>query len=266
MESHKWVNALLVVCYYLIVVLPHKSFGTFLVIDVFKGMADGPEMRHYYDIRILFGATIALLLFLVYWVRLSLERDDRQKLWFYMGVNIILAALIISLLFVINTELIHFPQYAAFAILIFPFTNNYFTTLIWTTLAGGLDEAYQNYYLAPNDTRFFDWNDVVTNLVGAVFGLLLIRVYGVTNRSYPNIKHMSALYGVLVVITLVIVLHIMGILSVGPDPDYPYHLLGIELEGFWHKVPPQIEYHVIRPLEGTIIIFILWALYSRIGR
>ena len=266
MRSHKIFNIILVVVYYIAVVAPHKQFGTFLNKHILVGITKTKEMREYYNELILIAAGCVLAIYIGVFIWQSLKRTDKNKLWGYMALNVLVAILIIKTLFVINTEVVHFPQYAAFALLIFPFTSNYLSTLIWATIAGTVDEAYQNFYLAPADTGYFDWNDVVTNLVGAVFGLLILRAFGVINQGFDKLWKTSAFYGVAGLMVLVLVLHLSGVLAMGPDFEYPYQMVSKELTGFWQTVFPDITYHVILPLEGALITFGLWGLYSRIGR
>jgi len=266
MRSHRTFNIILVIIYYIAVVAPHKRFGTFLNKHILVGITKTKEMREHYNELILLAAVAVLVIYIGIFIWQSLKRADKHKLWAYMLANVVFAWLIIKTLFVINTEVVHFPQYAAFALLIFPFTRNYLSTLIWTTIAGIADEAYQNFYLAPADTGYFDWNDVVTNLVGAVFGLLLIRAFGFANQGFEKFWKTSAFYGICSLIVLVIILHLSGVLAIGPDFDYPYQLMSKELTGFWQTVFPDITYHVIMPLEGVLLTFGLWGFYSRLGR
>lgn len=273
MREHRLFNTILVIAYYIAVVAPHKRFGAFLNKYILVGIFRTKELRDYYNEIILMVAVAALLIYLAAFIYQSLKRDDRYKLWSYMVTNIILTGVIIKVLFVINTEVIHIPQYAVFALLIFPLTFNYFSTLIWATIGGAIDEAYQNFYLAPADTGYFDWNDVLTNLVGAVYGLLLLRAIGLPNKMITQWWKSSAPIAVLSIFALVGILNVSGVLSMGPDFDYPYQMLSKELTGFWEiwagqstADDPGIKYHIVRPLEGLILTFLLWSFYSRIGR
>ena len=182
-----------------------------------------------------------------------------------MSINILFAIIIINFLFVINIEVIHFPQYAAFAILIYPMIRNYNSTLIWTTIAGSIDEAYQNFYLAPKDTGYYDWNDVITNLVGGVFGLLLLKSFGVGQHVNLTWSKSSGIKGLVVVCGLVFGLWLSGFLSIYPSEISTIQLVSKELTGFWNEVPPEVVFHIVRPLEGFIITVMLFFFYSRIG-
>ena len=260
MSKRPLLNAVLVVFYYIIVVAPHKKFGTFLNQVVFNGIT-----RDQYNLYVIVGATALLSFYAIFFFNESRKRTDKRKLWFYMSINILFAIIIINFLFVINIEVIHFPQYAAFAILIYPMIRNYNSTLIWTTIAGSIDEAYQNFYLAPKDTGYYDWNDVITNLVGGVFGLLLLKSFGVGQHVNLTWSKSSGIKGLVVVCGLVFGLWLSGFLSIYPSEISTIQLVSKELTGFWNEVPPEVVFHIVRPLEGFIITVMLFFFYSRIG-
>ncbi|MFT4567020.1 MAG: glycopeptide antibiotics resistance protein [Saprospiraceae bacterium] len=265
MSKRPLLNALLVVFYYIIVVAPHKKFGTFLNTVVF----DLDNKRDQYNLYVIIGATALLALYTVFFFKGSRKRADKSKLWFYMLINILFAIIIVNFLFVVNIEVIHFAQYAAFAILIYPMIRNYNSTLMWTTIAGSIDEAYQNFYLAPNDTGYYDWNDVITNLVGGVFGLLLLKSFGVRQHVNSPWSKSSGIRAFTVMCVLVLCLWLSGYLSIYPSDSSTIQLVSKELTGFWNQVseysPPEIVFHIVRPLEGIITTVLLFLFYSRIG-
>ena len=265
--KNKLWNALILLIYYLAVVLPHKKFGAFLNGTVIKFLGinnNTPEGRQQYNVLAISIALIILIAALYYFFKALRTVTDRTKILSLMVFNILLAAIIVRFLFVVNIEFIHFPQYAVFAILIFPIIGNYQSTLIWTTLFGMLDEAYQYFYLAPKDTSYYDFNDVLTNLVGAVFGLLLLRAYKIEEFAVFRLRTSSFRYGILLIVLLIAGLHFLDILSIYPSDEHVYHIVR-ELPGsFWSKAHPNVVYHVVRPLEGTLLTIILWIFYGRL--
>ncbi len=261
MSGRPILNLFLVLLYYVLVVLPHKKFGSFLNDVVFQGIT-----RDQYNLYVAIIAFLVLGLYAWVFVKKSIQCPDKDKLWIYMLLNVFLAILIVNMLFVINIEVIHFPQYAGFALLIFPLIRSYTSTLIWTTIAGAIDEAYQNFYLAPQDTGYYDWNDVLTNLVGAVFGLLLIRSFKIEDRSHRPWYRSSGIIGLMAMFGIVGILWMMGILSIYPSETVPYQLVSKEISGFWSTVAPNVTYHIVRPVEGIVLMFLLFLVYSRIGK
>ena len=266
--GHRIASILILITYYLAVVLPHKAFGTFLNRTVVGGLGidnnsvEGRLMYNLYAMIIAFSLLLGLLYF---FIRNTRSLEDKRKIRGYMILNILLAAIIVKYLFVVNIEFIHFPQYALFAVLAFPIIGNYQSTLIWSTLAGMVDEAYQYFYLAPLDTPHYDFNDALTNLVGAVFGLLLLRSFRINEIVPFRLVKASFWYGISALIIVVVLLHSTDILSIYPSEDHNYHIVREMPRKFWSTVHPNVRYHVVRPLEGIALIIVLWISYSRIS-
>lgn len=260
MTNNRVVNIIIIICYYIVVVLPHKRFGTFLNEKIFKGLT-----RDEYNMYVITIAISVLACYGFVFLKNAFKHAERNKLCLYMATNIILAAIVINLLFVINIEVIHFPQYAVFSILLFPLIGNYTATIIWATLGGMLDEAYQYFYLAPKDTSYYDMNDVVTNLVGVMFGILLLRSLSIKEYSRFQFKKSSIWIGLGLIFLATCIAHLSGILSIYPNDDRPYHILRSWPEGFWTTVHPNVTFHVIRPIEGVILTVLLWVFFSRLS-
>jgi len=264
LSDHRIWNILIVVIYFVGVVAPHKQFGTFLNLKVFKGLTIAEYNRY-----VLAAALTALAIYGLIFIINANKRAYRKKLGFYMVANVVLAVVVVNFLFVVNIEMIHFPQYALLAILVYPLIGNYTGTLIWTTLLGVVDEAYQYFYLAPNDTSYYDFNDVVADLSGAVFGLLLLSSLAIAQKNPFNIKKSTIWYGIGCLILVIGVTHMAGLLSIYPNDARPYHLLREWPEQFWserewNKVHPIIRYHMITPLEGLVVTCLLWISFSRL--
>ena len=260
LSRRRLVNILILLSYFLAAVLPHKRFGAFLNDVIFQGIT-----RDEYNLFVLFASMIILSIFSVVFFRNSTHRNIKKRLWFYMAANVIFAVVILNMLFVINIEVIHYPQYALLAIFLFPVLGNYRSTMIWATIAGSIDEGYQYFYLAPNDTGYFDFNDVVTNTVGAAFGLVFLRSCGIVNRHTPRFYKSTAFYGLVFIIFSLAILIWSDVLSVYANDSASYHLVLQSPQKFWSVVHPNVTYHVVRPLEGIIITVLLWMFYDPIG-
>ena len=266
MAAHKLAHIVIIVVYYVSVVLPHKRFGTFLNDTVVAGLGidnNTVEGRGEYNFYAISIAAILLMFLLYFFIKNSRKLADRKTIWIYMIVNILLAYIIVEYLFVVNIEFVHFPQYAVFAILIFPLIGNYRSTMIWATLAGMIDEAYQCFYL--RDTGHYDFNDVLTNLVGVVFGLLLLRSLNVGERSKFKLWKSTFWYGLAGIALVVIGLHAADILSIYPSDEHNYHIVKKLPEQFWSKIHPNVTYHIVSPIEGLTLTCLLWIFFSKIG-
>ena len=269
LSEHRLANFVILFIYFLAVVLPHKRFGTFLnntVVGTLGIDNNTAEGRHTYNLVTLSIAAIILCLLLYVFIKNTKDAVHRNRIWGYMIANTILAIIVLQFLFVVNIEFVHYPQYAMFAILSFPLIQNYHQTLIWTTLAGTIDEAYQYFYLAPNDTPYYDMNDVITNLIGAVFGLLFLWSFNIKNGLNSRFFKSSAFYAWVALGGIIAIFCFSGILSIYPSDTTAFQLLKKWPTEFWSKVHPNVTYHITKPLEGTLIVIGLWLFYGKIGQ
>lgn len=262
LEHYKWVNLLILFVYFNVAVLPHIAVGK-LTVKVFGSMP-----RDQYNLLIAALSTTALLVYIIPVVKF-IKESKTFHLLYYLIANIIFAVLCFKIIFVINIEAIHFFQYAIFAILCYPLVKNYTLTLIYTTIAGAIDEAYQFYYLAPEKTKYYDFNDVIINLVGAVFGLILIRSLSREFRHFDFIGFLKSIHSKLLALPVIFIstLFATGLLVVNYNPENTiakYWLIREPATGFWSEVPPHIIYHAVQPLVGCIIVIFLWLFFSRL--
>lgn len=264
LSDHRWYNILLLLAYFLLVVLPHEQVGLFAT-WLFSSFS-----REQYNLIILalsIGLVVSVVFLLIKKIALH---PERSRIIFFTFSSLLLIAYSFQVLFVVNVEAIHFIQYAIFAILCFPLVRHYTRTLIWSTLAGGLDEGYQFFYLAPERTPHFDWNDIIINVVGAALGLIVLKIYQIPEeKSGFSIWHSPLFYTLLSLCIAFFVLHGTGILSIVQDPAAPTPLTLVkELPtSYWTILPkPYVKYHIVLPLEGLLSTLGLIFFYSRLNR
>ncbi len=269
LSEHRLANIVILFIYVMAVVLPHKRFATFLNNTVVGGLGidnNTAEGRQTYNLVALSIAVFILCCVLYVFIKNTKDAVYRNRIWGYMIANTILAVIVLQFLFVVNIEFVHYPQYALFAILSFPLIQNYHQTLLWTTLAGTIDEAYQYFYLAPNDTFYYDINDVITNLVGAVFGLLFLWSFNIGTERRTKFLKSSAFYAWLVLGCIMAICCFTKLLSIYPSESTEFQLLKKLPNGFWSKAHPIVTYHITQPFEGTLIVIGLWLFYVKIGK
>ncbi len=253
--NNKRINIVILLAYYLAVVLPHEQVGL-AISKLFR-----PLGRANYNLVILIGSLGLLIIVLGFLYRKILAHTDSVMLFVYFGITIGLMSIVNTILFVVNIESVHYLQYAVFAILAFPLIGNYYATLFWSTVAGAIDEAYQYFYLSPDRTDYYDFNDVITNFLGVAFGLLILKTINIYGRnSGRKFLMKSIIYPLLVLIFFFTILLTSNYLSIYPSTD-THNLVKIMPEGFWSTIPKSSEYHVVLPIEGLLILIGLFALY-----
>ena len=256
------VNVGMALVYYLLVVLPHEWVG------VQVGAWLSGLTRSQANTRILIAVFVSLALYFIPVFRGLFRAPQKWGTLFYLVATIALTVLAFNTLVILNTELIHFFQYAMMAVLMFPLCKTYGSTLFWVCLLGAIDEGYQYFYLAPERTGYYDFNDVIINTLGGVFGLILLKSQGIAfmlNKAkqwWKNPIFWTILGGILIFIAL----KVGGLLYVyPPDGDTVTPILLYAKPRppvFWSVVYPRVYYHVVQPLEGLILTSILLLFYK----
>lgn len=248
LRKHKVLNLIIVLVYYLIVVLPHEEVGKFIA-KSFSKMS-----RDEYNFVILICTLLGLGLYLIPIILNIIRKKAPSITVFYLLINVLSAVLCFKMLFVVNVEAIHFVQYGVLCLLIFPLLQSYWKTAFWCLLLGAIDEGWQYFYLAPLRTNYYDFNDVIINLVGAGFGLTFLCSFAISENDKSTFKRSKETYLSAMVILGTLILYAAGFLIRKP------------MTGFWQVVHPQVTYHVIYPIEGIIIAALLVYFYSFLGK
>ena len=263
LQQRRWLNLFFVLAFFLLVVLPHEQVGL-LIAEAFK-----KHSRDTYNFVILVVGILGLAIYSVPVVKNIFKGKHKSLKLFYLIVTLLLIILSINTLMVVNVEIIHFVQYALMAILLFPLIGNYGETLFWTTFLGAIDEAYQYFYLSPERTDYYDFNDVIINLLGGALGLILLRCLDIgIHNPFRKIHIGRPLMAIGALLVIISVLWATGILGFYPQDQHAplFLLVRVPATDFWSVVHPQVTYHVVRPLEGVIAIAVLLVFYSNLGK
>lgn len=185
----------------------------------------------------------------------------------YFALTVLLMLFSVKNLLVVHSEIIHFPQYAILALLLFPIIKNLPETLFLTIVLGLIDECYQYFVLAPQKTAYLDFNDMWLNALGGGLGILLA---GIIFPQYLNpkkkyLKLDGIIFKSLVTITTIFALFFLsGFMGYNQElhPNATYFLFKQEPKSFWTPSDFEVIYHIVRPAEGILAItFYCWILF-----
>ncbi|MCP4590380.1 MAG: hypothetical protein GY842_06535 [bacterium] len=177
------------------------------------------------------------------------------------------------LLFMINTESMHYAQYAILAVLLFPLTWRFGETVLLATLLGMVDEGYQYFHLHGDWGTYYDFNDTILNLIGAGFGVVMVHALvgramgGPRLSGYSANRMLRAPVFVVSIGALVvgILSYFVGLLWVCPTAETPSWAVVLRRGGpspdFWIHTAWGKSYHEVQPLEGTVALVLLAAVY-----
>jgi glycopeptide antibiotics resistance protein len=268
LQNHKWLNITIAIIYYLIVVTTHKKVGRLVAQNL-----DKPLGRDNYNLLVLLvGSSVLLFSVAFFYKRFknNLDIREKQKVLFSLGLLLALIIVAVNVIMVVNVEIIHIAQYCVMAILVFPLLKNFNLTMLCTTILGVIDEAYQYWYLFPEKSDYFDFNDVIINFLGVILGLIIVRSQGFKSLINNKVWYKSSFFYLVIFIIIISSLGlIFGIISTSPNLEESSALIELVRKhkpGFWRIIPPQVKFHVIRPLEFVFLIFILMGLFRKLGQ
>jgi hypothetical protein len=179
-------------------------------------------------------------------------------------------------------EAFHYPQYALLAILIArsldPGHRQRIAgrVLFWTTLAGALDELLQYLWITAPYSHYFDFNDVLVNLVAAFAGVLLYLGSAPAARRSPAGRPRWAIATALALAAAVAVLLATGRMQLAPPRDLPpggvhrddrselvlYLQRSVGQYGSWQPGPRRGAFYVLPPHQALPLIAVTAVLFT----
>lgn len=248
--------------YYLMVVLLHEEVSK---ISVY--LQKTLSIKRY---NTLISITLIISgLFLLLLILKRAKRNGKDWRWYlYLPVTAGLMVVSYHTLLVVNVESIHFFQYALLALPFYALTGSYGQSILWITLLGAIDEGYQYFFLYP-DWKYLDFNDIILNLLGGAAGLMfiLLTTSKETNRAVSHIfsGRVPLVIGLIIILTLVP--FITGLAGVtADDGDKNPHRIVLLREkppnDFWIEMKWGKRYHILSPVEGTVLTVILIGFYA----
>ena len=217
-----------------------------------------------------FGGLLVPLVAAIGWLILKNRHNQAAILLF--TIHIFLIALGYRYLVTFNIEFVHFFAYLLIALLLLPACRSVGETVIWTTLLGALDELYQYLVLNP-DYGYYDFNDVLLNLIGAGVGTVLALLGGnVLVNAEPSAGRVSvAVYVALSIPILVLVGWKTGWIAMEPmelKGGHPFFtfIRKAQPPGFWTEAYPGRVFHIVKPLEGAMAIFLFFGAFLGVDR
>lgn len=260
LERHRAVALLSSAAFYLAVVVFHDEV-TRVAIRVRNDMG----VEGYNLLFTIISATL-LGLFLAYALDRLRKGAYKATRSAFLLATVLLVFLFFRFALVYNIEAVHFGQYMVMAILLFPVIRGYGETVFWVTVLGVIDELYQYTILTPF-FKYFDFNDIILNLLGAGLGVVLIFISTDCSPGRPIRWKMPSLLFSVALALLLMILSLAGEFRVDPgtvtggkDPFITLNRTSIP-GGFWAKAYEGRYYHVVRPGAGVVLIYGLFIFY-----
>jgi VanZ family protein len=271
--ERKLFAAVTAALYFAAVVLCHLE-----VSKIFDWMRVRLSFKVYNNLLLEVSILITLIFAVLTIARIGKGEHKRLQiaLWLFTAALLVVSY---KTLVVFNAENIHYLQYALLTLPVFALVARYGETVFWATLLGALDEAYQYFVLYPDRQEFyFDFNDIVLNLVGAgigvayIYSLLDVKANSFTFKSlFRRNWYRSPAFLVTAMISFVVsALYVTGLLKFYPGPEASGALIVLSRipapATFWIEPTVGNTFHILSPLAGVISAAFIMVCYSILDR
>jgi hypothetical protein len=260
-EKHRIVNLILVCTYVAFLLFAHDIFVDLSV-----------EIMNVLSLAI-YETAVAIVLMLVaiglVGAVFIVVRNGQLELRFtgFFGVTLLLLVAHFFVLTEMNIEFIHAAMYGLLALLLFPLVGRFGGAVVLGLPIMLFDEWYQHVVLFPHYTMYFEFNDIVLDLLGASLLISGIGILGVRSSLKRQPIYMRLEVWFLATAALVTVIFMYSCLIVPYSVDSCENTWlvlnkSLELHDFWH-VHPAIgsTFHILKPMEGVLMIIVLCVPY-----
>jgi hypothetical protein len=260
LETHRLINIGLLLLYVISIVFAHDFFVQ-VSVDVMNSLS-----LNVYNRLVASIVTMALLglLFLVFYGIKKREEINSGGLVFLLAT--IIGLVVHFFVFTeMNIEFIHAMEFGFLAVLIYPLVGRFGAAVVYAFPIMLLDEWFQ-YQMLFDYVEYFDFNDVLLDLLGAGLFLSILKTFNGKMEEPKGVFHRPEVY-ILTFVGVAILMLITASVIVLYATDVESNTLLIlndirEPYGFWREHPLiGSEYHVQEPVEGLITVFTVCAIY-----
>lgn len=259
-RQHRLINALLVFAYIAFLIFAHEWFVN-LSVEVMRSLS-----LHVYNKLVAGITTIAAVAVIVLIARAISRKVELQRSGLLV-LALTLAALIIHFFVFteMNVEFIHAVEYGILATLIYPLVGRFAAAVVYSFPVMLFDEWYQ-YQVLFDWVEYFDFNDILLDLLGAGLFLAVIKTFSQESEQPTALAKRPEVYVLLLMaITAMMMLLSSAVVPYTEDAASNTWLVLNAIEepyGFW-RVHPLIgsTYHVLEPITGLITVFSVCLFY-----
>jgi hypothetical protein len=255
LHRNKLFTGLLIVAYSLAIILLHDTFVNISIVVMNKY-----SLPVYNDlVRNLFGG-VGIMVFLFLLIK-TVHATNRVKLLIYLFSIAFFIGLHASFLFEMNIEIIHAIEFAVLALLMFAFTGRFGAAVVFCIPVMLIDEYRQYMVLYPQYTLYFEFNDIVMDVLGCGFAMITLKIFGVefSSTSHTIFYKRSEFIFLSSFLFLFLALLLTCVFSSHINTACSHTIFPLSRlenpELFWQTHAfTKAKYHVLSPISGAIIL------------
>jgi hypothetical protein len=258
LAAHRMVNGALVLAYAAFILFAHDHFVQ-LSIRVMHALT----LPVYNSLVAMLVGVCGGAFFVVLLLFLKKETNDRGRKLGYLVAILILLVLHHLFLFEMNIEVIHAMQFAVLALLLFPLTQRFGAAIIMSIPFMILDEWHQFQVLYPTYVQYFEFNDMLMDILGCSLLMCGLWIMGV--RELPSARPWYLRAEAMVVAVLAVgALLAMTTCIIVPFPQDACATTWLVLNtlpdptALWQTHPfTGRMYHAMQPVEGMVVVVVV---------
>ncbi|MCG3167060.1 MAG: hypothetical protein POELPBGB_02843 [Bacteroidia bacterium] len=253
LKQYKVLNVLLVFVYGSALIFFHDYF-VYLSVDIMNSLSLPVYNKVVLVISICLGVSIlASLLYVLY-----KSKENRNGKLFFLLLTTLLIALHYKFLFEMNIEVIHVFEFTLLSVLLFPLLGSFGASVAFTLPFILVNEWYQYVVLYPGYIQYFEFNDIVIDLLGCGMAMHFLWIAGITPRQNSPLWRKPEFVFLLGFNLLFILLFAACVVVFYPaDKCNNTFLVLNQLKNphlFWQTHVYGAVYHVMKPLEGLVAV------------
>ncbi len=213
-------------------------------------------------ISIFGGITVFIsLIFMLY-----KSNENRSSKLFFLLITSLLIALHYKFLFEMNIEVIHVLEFTFLSFFLFPLCGSFGAAVIFTLPFIFVNEWYQYVVLYPGYIQYFEFNDIVIDLLGCGLAMIILWVAGAKPNQRTVFWRKPEFSFLLVVNLLFLFLLATCVFAFYPEGKCGNTFLILNQLSdpnlFWQIHVYGAVYHVMKPVEGLVAVNGVCLLFS----
>lgn len=262
LKQHKTVNISLVIIYGISLIFLHDFFVG-LSVNAMNSLSLPVYNKVVLAVSIYGG--IALFVSLMY--MLYKTNENRRFKLFFLLITSVLIALHYKFLFEMNIEVVHVLEFTLLAVLLFPLTGSFGASVIFTLPFIFVNEWYQYVVLYPTYIHYYEFNDIVIDLLGCGMAMIFLWIAGAkpNKNSVSFFKQPGIVFLILINLIVVVLLATCVFAFYSGDKCENTFLVLNQLPNphfFWQTHVFGAVYHVMKPVEGLVAINLVCLFFS----
>lgn len=261
LQKHRILNILFVFIYGVSLIFFHDFF-VHLSVEAMNKLSLPVYNKVVLVVSICGGIAVFASLFYM----LFKTKEDRSIKLFFLLLTFLFIVLHYTFLFEMNIEVVHVVEFTVLSVLLFPLLGSFGASVAFTLPFIVVNEWYQYVILYPAYIKYYEFNDIVIDLLGCGMAMIFLWIAGAKSVDNPNVFFKRQDIILLFAINLLTVV-MLATCTFAFYPESKCETTFLVLNQlpnphlFWQTHVYGAVYHVMKPVEGMVAINIVCLMF-----